>query len=170
MLRVAAVGRKHTREEVEARLDEVEAAYSRGLLDTRFAKRLAERHGVNLRQIWADRRKVLERIRNAIDLEDATAAKVGLLARSRELYRHSLTLGHTSTAARCLSFEADVLGAKEPLRIEVETTVDDVNPVDMARRMLSPEALDWARATLLAAGEELPPLRFLTIEPEEVEE
>lgn len=155
---------RNKRETIEQRRAVVESEYAAGNLTTARARELAAMYGVNERQIWVDRRWVIDQVAEQVDMAPKPT-KVGLIIRARELYRQCLEMGHTATAARLLSFEADILGAKEPLKLDVTHRLETMDPVELARKMLDPEAIAWARQQLIEAGEDVP---VLDVEFEEV--
>lgn len=157
-------GRKHTDDEVMARRKEVESLIAQGGWRRDAIHAMARRHGVDWREIYRDRAHVLEALREALVDPDPTRAKVDLLIRARELYQTCAAVQENrATAARLLDFEARVVGAYEPLKVDLTHRVEQMPDVDAARQILDPQAQAWARAVLADAGEEIPGV--LTIDP-----
>jgi len=127
-----------------------------GIWSTRTARRLAERHEVTERQIWRDREHVLEETQRAIEYDDRRKAKTDLLMKCRTLYQQAVRHGKLITATKLLSFEANVMGAFEPVQVQVTHQVDEMSEVEWARQILDPDTVQWAKEQLVAAGEELP--------------
>jgi hypothetical protein len=121
---------------------------------------LAELHDVTWQQIYVDRAHVIESITEALIDPDPTRAKVDLLMRARKLYQTCAEVRENrSTAAKLLDFEARVVGAYEPIKVQLTTaTMPDE---ELARAILDPEAIEWARSVL---GEQAPPLQIVDAE------
>jgi hypothetical protein len=158
-------GRSHTEEEVSARRRDVETLVAAGGWTSANVARIASKHAVSVSQIYRDRQAVVEELRAVLVPTDQVEAKVDLLVRARALYRLCLQEHHTGTAARLLDFEARVVGAHEPIRVEVAHT-ESMNDLELARTILDPEAMAWARARLTEAG--LPVYGVLDLPVDEV--
>ena len=124
-----------------------------GLWSSRKARELSETHGVNERTIWKDRLWVLGAWKSDLDLTagDRRQAKADLLNRARGLYQQAVERGHTMTAARLLSFEAQVLGAFEPVEVSHVHRVARMEDEELARMLLDPDARAWAEQVVQAS-------------------
>jgi transposase-like protein len=163
-------GRKHTDIEVAARREAVVDLLSRGEWTTANIAKLAREHGVSTNMVYDDRKTAMASLRDALLEPDPTDRKVRLLAKSEALYRSCLAMGHTATAARLLDFEARVTGAHEPLKVDVRHTIERLPDEDLARQILDPEAVRWARAVLEAAGEKVPGVLEVAYQPAQITE
>lgn len=165
-----AKGRLHTDIEVAARREAIVDLLSRGEWTVANIARIAREHGVSTRTVYEDRQIAMASLREALLEPDPTDRKVRLLAKSEALYRSCLAMGHTATAARLLDFEARVTGAHEPLKVDVRHTIERLPDEDLARQILDPEAVRWARAVLEAAGEPVPGVLEVAYQPARIEQ
>jgi hypothetical protein len=117
---------------------------------------LARKHGVKPRTVYDDRKIALEVLRETLIEATPEERKTRLLAKSDALYRHCIAIDHTATAARLLGFEALILGANEPIKIDLTHRVEQQPDIDVARQILDPQAVAWARTVLADAGEAIP--------------
>lgn len=163
-------GRKHTDLEVAARREAVVDLMSRGEWTTANIAKLARESGVSTNTIYDDRKIALGSLRETILEGDPIDRKVRLLARSEALYRQCVAIDHTSTAARLLDFEARIVGAHEPIKVDMRHTVEALPDEELARQILDPEAVRWARAVLEAAGEPVPGVLEVAYQPAQITE
>jgi hypothetical protein len=131
--------RKSTGSQVDARRADVEDHLSRGLFEKKHRRALAERWGVAERQIIRDRDAVVTEwteARRGISREDE---RVRILAQSQAVFRMALDMasptkrGRTtvpgdaralSVAQACLDFQADVLGVRAPVQVDLSVSAD----------------------------------------------
>lgn len=127
-----------------------------GMWTTAAIRKLAEKHGVKPNAIYKDRLKVLAQLRAALVPDNLRETKTELILRARALYRKCILEKHTGTAARLLDFEARVLGANEPLEVRHTFELAHAPDLEVARSILNPESIRWARQVLTEAGEPIP--------------
>lgn len=130
-------GRKSSRSTVDARRADVERAMARGEFTRRHRRELAARWGVSDRQILRDRDAVVQ------DWEDGRRGvprereRVRILEQSQEVFREALNLGDAralQVAHQCLDFQAEVLGVKAPVQVDVNVAA---NPAGVALEVVS---------------------------------
>jgi len=136
--------RRCTKEELEARLAEVEAVLRSGAWSMQAARQLAKRYGVTSKHVEEYRRKVLARWRADVTDQDREAHRARLLEEIRETRRRALANGDAGSLAvtsRLLDLEARLLGLHEPVRVDVAVAVQR-DPRELAREVLAavPEA------------------------------
>ena len=161
---------RNTQQQVEARREAVERLVATGNWTRDAIRSLAREYGVTWQQVYMDRAIVLDDLKASLVDPDRTRAKTDLLVRARDLYRTCAGVQENrSTAARLLDFEARVVGAYEPLQVDVTHRVEAMPDTDLARQILDPEAHAWARAVLERVGESPPTLQLvLDVESEPV--
>lgn len=161
------MGRKHTDAEVQARRLDVEDLLSSGCWTTRAIRKLARQHGVKPRTVYDDRAIILRELRETVIDADPVDRKVSLLTRSQSLYRTSLASDQNATALRCLEFEAAIVGAKEPVRVSIEHSLNAMDELEHARAIV--EEYEEAIRVLQDHGEPIPAPKVIEAQAEPVD-
>ena len=134
---------KSTKAEIEQRLREVEHALLNYTWTLDTQAQLAERHGVKQRQIRDDARVVRERWAEDARLTKANESKADWLQRLRMAQHQARKDKQTIALSRLLALEARAMGYEAPMQVQVQHTVEQLDPVSQARAIVQyyPEAI-----------------------------
>jgi len=146
------MGRKHTIEEVNKRLEEVEGILKTGQWSRKIARQIAERWGIHLQQVYRDRKAVLLRWTED-ETDQSHDEKTAKLVNEMRAVRTSasakaLNDGDGSflrSAVSLFDIEARVLGLSKPQEFNVRVA-QVADPEAMAREVV--ELLPHAAAIL----------------------
>ena len=143
-----------TKVQYDKRIREVEHALLTypWTLDTQ--RQLAQRHGVTDRQIREDAAKVRKQWAADAVTVDRDESKADWLQRLRMAQHQARTNKQTIALGRLLALEARAMGFEAPVQVQVEHTVEELDPVSQAKAIVQHYA--EARRLLLASGERVP--------------
>ncbi len=144
-----------TKIQYEKRIREVEHALLTypWTLDTQ--RQLAERHGVTDRQIREDASKVRQQWAEDSVKIDNEQGKADWLQRLKMAQHQARANKQTIALGRLLALEARAMGFEAPIAVQVEHTVEQLDPVSQAKAIVHHYA--EARRLLQAVGEPVDP-------------
>ena len=130
----SVAGRKHTDEQVLARLAAVEAVMMAGEYNRASSNGLAERFDVSLRQVQRDAAQIREAWRLEAEEGSREGDRTDWIKRVRGAQARSWRNGHSMAAARLLQLEGQALGVYEPQKREVTHHSGD-DPASLANEL-----------------------------------
>tara|TARA_R100001443_G_scaffold106933_1_gene116511 strand:+ start:604 stop:1083 length:480 start_codon:yes stop_codon:yes gene_type:complete len=127
---------RRTNEQVEQRLRDVEHALLTHPWTMNLQLTLAATHDVSDRQIRRDAATIRARWSEDAQSTDKDAAKIDWLQRVRMAQHKADSEGHSIAHSRLLALEARTMGFESPVQVQVQHTVEDLDPVSQARAIV----------------------------------
>ena len=161
------MGRKHTDEQVQRRVDVIEECLTRGDWTLRRQAQVANQFDVTTSMVRKDAARIRREWASQEQGQTREEMRSDWRARVHKAIRDASESGHTHTVARLLSTEARVLGLEAPTQVEVAHTVR--HTVEDAPR-LAAEVFKALPLACQVLGVDMPALPALPVIDVEVSE